>query len=85
VTGIVGGLYSGWLLTCRHDDLLEDENPIVQEALRRLPPDESFKRAYRVRIAQQCGVTHHDLPRDQWLKPEDVLNAQQSLKRGHGG
>ena len=70
------------MLTCRHDDLLEDENPIVQEALRRLPAEENYKRAYRVRIAQQCGVTHHDLPRDQWLKPEDVLSPTQSLKRG---
>lgn len=44
----------------------------MQEALRRLPPEEAFKRAYRIRIAQQCGVTHHVLPRDQWLKPEEV-------------
>lgn len=63
----------------RHDDLLEDENPIVQEALRRLPPEENYKRAYRVRIAQQCGVTHHDLPRDQWLKPEDDISYLQPI------
>ena len=56
----------------RRDDLIEEENDIVQEALRRLSPEEQYRRAYRIRIAQQCGVTHTELPREQWLKPEDV-------------
>jgi ubiquinol-cytochrome c reductase subunit 7 len=56
----------------RYDDLIEEENDIVQEALRRLPPEEQYRRAYRIRIAQQCGVTHTELPKDQWLKAEDV-------------
>lgn len=57
---------------CRRDDLIEEENDIVQEALRRLSAEEQYRRAYRIRIAQQCGVTHTELPRDQWIKPEDV-------------
>ena len=56
----------------RHDDLIEEENDIVQEALRRLPAQEQYARAYRIRIAQQCGVLHTELPRDQWTKPEEV-------------
>ena len=56
----------------RYDDLIEEENDIVQEALRRLPTEEQYRRAYRIRIAQQCGVTHTELPPDQWIKPEDV-------------
>ena len=56
----------------RYDDLIEEENDVVQEALRRLPAKEQYARAYRIRIAQQCGVTHTELPRDQWTKPEDV-------------
>jgi len=57
---------------CRFDDLIEEENDVVQEALRRLPAKEQYARAYRIRIAQQCGVTHTELPRDQWVKPQDV-------------
>ena len=59
-------------MVCRYDDLIEEENDIVQEALRRLSPQEQYRRAYRIRIAQQCGVTHTELPREQWIKPEDV-------------
>jgi len=57
---------------CRRDDLIEEENDIVEEALRRLPAEEQYRRAYRIRIAQQCGVTHTELPPSQWTKPEDV-------------
>jgi len=57
----------------RYDDLLEEENDIVQEALRRLPKKEQYARAYRIRLAQQCGITHTELPRDQWVKPEEVI------------
>ena len=56
----------------RRDDLIEEENDIVQEALRRLPAEEQYRRAYRIRIAQQCGVTHTELPPSQWTKPDDV-------------
>lgn len=59
-------------LMCRYDDLIEEENDVVQEALKRLPADEMYKRSYRIRIAQQCGVTHTELPPEQWTKPEDV-------------
>lgn len=66
----------------RYDDLIEEENEIVQEALRRLPAEEQYRRAYRIRIAQQCGVTHTELPRDQWLKPEDVCPLLAELLSG---
>jgi Ubiquinol-cytochrome C reductase complex 14kD subunit len=61
------------LKECRHDDLIEEENDIVQEALRRLPAEEQYRRAYRIRIAQQCAVTHTELPKDQWTKPGEVF------------
>lgn len=67
-------------LVCRYDDLIEEENDIVQEALRRLPAEEQYKRAYRIRLAQQCGVTHTELPPDQWVKPEDVPPPAQTLR-----
>ena len=57
---------------CRRDDLIEEENDVVQEALRRLPAEEQYRRAYRIRISQQCAVTHTELPPNQWTKPEDV-------------
>ncbi|KAI8979072.1 cytochrome b-c1 complex subunit 7 [Mycotypha africana] len=55
----------------RYDDLISEESEIVQEALRRLEiaePRAAYDRAYRIRVAQQCSMTHQLLPKNQWVK-----------------
>ncbi|KAI9482766.1 MAG: cytochrome b-c1 complex subunit 7 [Benjaminiella poitrasii] len=54
----------------RYDDLISEESDLVQEALRRLAiaePREAYDRAYRIRVAQQCSLTHQLLPKSQWV------------------
>ncbi|CDS07321.1 hypothetical protein LRAMOSA01270 [Lichtheimia ramosa] len=56
----------------RYDDLISEENELVQEALRRLEiaePHEMYERAYRIRVAQQCSLTHSLLPKEKWVTP----------------
>lgn len=55
----------------RYDDLIVEENSTVQRAIKRLPPQEEYDRAYRMKVAMQCSVLHVDLPQEQWLKKED--------------
>lgn len=60
-------------LGLRFDDLIAEEHPIVQTALRRLPEDESYARVFRIIRAHQTELTHHLLPKNEWIKPkEDV-------------
>lgn len=54
------------------DDLIADENEIVQEALKRLPPKVSYDRVYRLRRAVQCSLAHTILPKEEQTKPEAV-------------
>jgi len=35
------------------DDLINEEDPVVQQALKRLPPKASYDRVYRMRRAMQ--------------------------------
>ncbi|KAH3899542.1 probable Cytochrome b-c1 complex subunit 7 [Saccharomycodes ludwigii] len=75
-------------LGLRYNDLISEENPIVQTALKRLPTDESYARVYRIINAHQLELTHHLLPKDQQLKPSDdvpyllpyILEAEASVK-----
>ncbi|KAG0749741.1 hypothetical protein G6F57_003972 [Rhizopus arrhizus] len=58
----------------KYDDLVAEESELVKEALRRLEiaePRAAYDRAYRIRVAQQCSLTHQLLPKDQWVKPEE--------------
>lgn len=77
----------------KYDDLVSEESELVQEALRRLEiadPRAAYDRAYRIRVAQQCSLTHTLLPKEQWVKPEEVIytlytknqNSQRYLKIG---
>ncbi|CCF59785.1 hypothetical protein KAFR_0H03750 [Kazachstania africana CBS 2517] len=60
-------------LGLRYNDLYSEENPIVQTAIRRLPEDESYARNYRIIRAHQQELSHHLLPRNEWIKgKEDV-------------
>jgi len=54
-----------------YDDLLVEERPDVQRALTRLTPREAYDRAYRFKRASHASVLHNDLPKSEWVKPED--------------
>ncbi|CCH58531.1 hypothetical protein TBLA_0A07410 [Henningerozyma blattae CBS 6284] len=58
-------------LGLKKDDLVSEENPIVQKALRRLDQDESYARVYRIIRAHQTELTHHLLPRNDWIKANE--------------
>jgi len=60
-------------LGLRYDDIIIEENSTVQEALRRLSPEESDLRNVRIRNAYQLSLTHHILPKEKWTKPEDDI------------
>jgi len=54
-----------------YDDLLVEERPDVQRALTRLTPREAYDRAFRFKRASQTSVQHKDLPKSEWIKPEE--------------
>ncbi|KAF8478959.1 cytochrome b-c1 complex subunit 7 [Russula ochroleuca] len=54
-----------------YDDLLVEERPDVQRALTRLTPREAYDRAYRFKRASQASVLHKDLPKSEWVNPEE--------------
>lgn len=54
------------------DDLLQDMDPDVVEALRRLPQKLQDERNYRMLRAVQLNIQKSILPKDQWTKYEDV-------------
>jgi len=54
------------------DDLLPAENPVVQEALRRLNDKESFDRTFRLRRAVQLYMTHQELPVEEQISQSNV-------------
>ncbi|GAA5807698.1 hypothetical protein MFLAVUS_001072 [Mucor flavus] len=61
----------------RYDDLVAEESELVQEALRRLEiadPHAIYDRAYRIRVAQQCSLSHQLLPKDQWVSATEYIN-----------
>ena len=61
-------------LGLRYNDLFSEENPIMQTALKRLPEDESYSRNYRIIRAHQYELTHHLLPRNEWIEAKDDVN-----------
>ncbi|KAI9188364.1 Cytochrome b-c1 complex subunit 7 [Blastocladiella emersonii ATCC 22665] len=58
-------------LGLRYDDIIMEESPIVQEALRRLPREALAERNYRHRRAFQLTLTHSILPQAEWTKAEE--------------
>ncbi|UZJ52840.1 hypothetical protein CBS101457_002160 [Exobasidium rhododendri] len=54
----------------RYDDLVREEDETVQKALGRLSERESYDRAFRLKQAIQLSLMHRELPKEQWLKPE---------------
>jgi ubiquinol-cytochrome c reductase subunit 7 len=65
-----------------YDDLIPDESPLVQEALRRLTPQQRAERTYRFRRALAINVKKTVLPEAEWIKPEqDVPYLEPVLKQ----
>ncbi|ETS81760.1 Cytochrome b-c1 complex subunit 7 [Pestalotiopsis fici W106-1] len=58
-------------LGLRADDLIVEEDEDVLKALKRLSPQESYDRVYRIRRAMQCSVSHKLLPKEEQTKPEE--------------
>lgn len=56
----------------RFDDLIAEESPIVQTALKRLDEKESYDRIYRILTASQLSLTAQILPKNEAVKAEDV-------------
>lgn len=54
------------------DDILPSENPVVQEAIKRLPDKEAFDRTFRLRRAIQLYMNHEELPVSQQISQADV-------------
>ena len=42
------------------------------QAIGRLTTREAYDRIYRFRLASHASVLHKDLPKEQWIKPEEV-------------
>ncbi|EGW30581.1 ubiquinol-cytochrome c reductase complex 14 kDa protein [Spathaspora passalidarum NRRL Y-27907] len=55
----------------KYNDLLMEETPVMQTAIRRLPEDLSYARNYRILTAHQLALTHQLLPADKAVKPEE--------------
>ncbi|XP_064010812.1 cytochrome b-c1 complex subunit 7 [Pogoniulus pusillus] len=54
----------------RDDTLYEDDD--VKEALRRLPEHLYNERTFRIKRALDLSLKHQILPKDQWVKYEEV-------------
>ncbi|CCC66581.1 hypothetical protein NCAS_0A00200 [Naumovozyma castellii] len=64
--------YSGYRkLGLTFNDILAEENPVMQTAIRRLPEEDSYARNYRIIRAHQTELTHHLLPRNEWIKAQE--------------
>ena len=61
------------ILGLRGDDVISEENPEMQEVLRRIPKEELYRRQYRLKVAFQKSLMHEILPKDQWTTPENVF------------
>ncbi|KAI5963211.1 QCR7 [Candida pseudojiufengensis] len=64
--------YAGYReMGLKFNDLLMEENPIMQTAIKRLPPSESYARNYRILSAMQLSLSHQILSPEKALKPEE--------------
>lgn len=54
------------------EDLYMEENPVITEAVRRLPEREKYLRLYRLKRAMDLSMKHALLPKEQWTTPEQV-------------
>ncbi|KAJ3253608.1 Cytochrome b-c1 complex subunit 7 [Boothiomyces macroporosus] len=65
-----------------YDDLIPEENEIVQEALRRLTPQQQADRLFRIRRALSLSLKKTSLPSNEWTTAEqDVPYLQPVLAK----
>ena len=55
------------------DDIISENDPVIQEALKRLSDKEAFDRTFRLRRAIQLNLNHDILSKSEQTKPEDVI------------
>lgn len=55
----------------KQDDLINEENEMVIQAIKRLSQREQYDRIFRIRRAVQLSIQARILPKDQWIKPEE--------------
>lgn len=58
----------------RREDLYNEEDPDVHEAIRRLPEKEQQLRLFRMKRALDLSMKHSILPKEQWTTPEQVIS-----------
>ncbi|WLF81860.1 Cytochrome b-c1 complex subunit 7 [Lodderomyces elongisporus] len=64
--------YAGYReMGLKYNDLLIEETPVMQKAIKRLPSSVSYARNYRILTAHQLSLSHQLLPADKALKPEE--------------
>ncbi|RWS17688.1 cytochrome b-c1 complex subunit 7-like protein [Dinothrombium tinctorium] len=64
-----------------HDDLLVEEwNPEIQEAVRRLPSDLYDQRVFRAVRANQLEITKSFLPKEEWVTYEEDMTKGRYLQ-----
>lgn len=64
--------YSGYReMGLKMNDIMLEETPIMQKAIKRLPADESYARVYRMITAHQLSLSHDLLPPSKAVKPEE--------------
>lgn len=59
-------------LGLQREDLYIEEDPVVAEALRRLPQEEQDLRMFRLKRAIDLSLKHAILPKDQWTSDQEV-------------
>lgn len=64
-------IFSGFLGLFR-DDIISENDPVIQEALKRLSDKEAFDRTFRLRRAIQLNLNHDVLPLSEQTKPGEV-------------
>ena len=56
----------------RREDLYMEDDPVVSEAIRRLPQEERDLRLFRLKRALDLSLKKALLPKDQWTSDEEV-------------
>ena len=54
------------------DDIISENDPVIEEALKRLSDKEAFDRTFRLRRAIQLNLNHDVLSSNEQTKPEEV-------------
>lgn len=70
---LIGGIdFHLSIVGLMRDDLLPAENPVVQEALKRISDKEAFDRTFRLRRAVQLYMSHSELAPHEQISFEKV-------------